>query len=90
MPGGYYNQQQDQYQMQMAMQGQYQAGMERMQGNAQMGGVANQALYRNYTTASRDYYGMGGAGVYGGSPYAAGNLGMNTGISGGFSAGIYW
>jgi hypothetical protein len=89
MNGGYYNQMQDQYQAQMAMQGQNQAGMERMQGNAYAGGMANQALYRNYQTASRDYYGSG-TGYAGGSPYMAGNLSGNFGVNAGFTAGLYW
>ena len=72
-------------QMQMAMQGQAQAGYSRMQGNASVNQMANSALQQNFTTARNDLYGMNGAGQFGGSPYAAGNLGGQFGISGGVS-----
>lgn len=59
-----------------------------MQGNAQAGVYANQGIYQNYMNARTDLYGMGGAGYYGGSPYAAGNIGGQFGISGGIYAGF--
>jgi hypothetical protein len=74
--------------MQMAMQGQAQAGYIRTQGNASVNQMANSALYQNYQNAGQDLYGMNGAGQYGGAPYAAGNLGGQFGISGGLYAGI--
>ena len=88
MGGDYYNQQAQQMQMQMALQGQAAAGYDRMQGNYSVNGMANQALYQNYNNARNDLYGMGGAGVYGGAPYAQGNMGGQFGISGGISAGF--
>jgi hypothetical protein len=88
MGGDYYNQQNQQMQMQMAMQGQSQAGYSRMQGNDMVNQMANSALYQNYDNARNDLYGMNGAGMYGGAPYGAGNLGGQFGISGGISAGF--
>ncbi|MBP9682853.1 MAG: hypothetical protein KBD76_15745, partial [Bacteriovorax sp.] len=81
----YYNQQQQQMQAQMAMQGQAAAGYSRMQGNASVNQMANSALYQNYANAGADLYGRGGAGYYGGAPYAAGNLGGQFGINAGVS-----
>jgi hypothetical protein len=85
MGGEYYNQQQQQMQGQMALQGQAQAGYARMQGNASVNQMANQALYQNYSNARTDLYGMGGAGYYGGAPYAMGNMGGQMGASVGIS-----
>ena len=84
MSGDYYNQQNQQMQMQMAMQGQAMAGDMRMQGNQSVNQMGGYALNQNYSNARNDLYGMNGAGYYGGSPYAAGNLGgqfsVNAGI----------
>jgi hypothetical protein len=89
MGQGYYDQQNQQYQAQMAMQGQAAAGYARMQGNAQVNQMAQNGLYANYNNARTDLYGMNGAGYYGGAPYAAGNIGaglsLNGGISGSFN-----
>jgi hypothetical protein len=90
MNNGYYDQQQQQMHMQGAIMGQDAALAARMQGNAQTNNLGAQALRQNYQTAYNDLYSMGGAGAYGGVPYAAGNLSSNFSMGGyaGFNANL--
>ena len=87
MNGGYYDQYQQQQQMQMGIMGQNQAIAGRAQGNAMTNQMGNQALQQNYQNAYNDLYSMNGAGANGGAPYASGNLGGIFGVQGGITAG---
>ena len=84
MGTGYYDQYAQQQQAQMAIMGQNQAIASRAQGNAMAGQMGAQAVESTYQNAYNDLYSMGGAGYYGGTPYASGNVGAHLSISGGF------